>query len=93
MNTIWGKAQHTKIFAPGIVSVQTASHGGIVLDDEHARKMETTKHIPFCGDYHYWEEDCDWPKPFLTFKAEIRAGLNDDTEFDRIMGFALRYNY
>lgn len=56
MHTPWGSAQTQKILAPGIVSVSTASHGGI-----HVEK-DLNKMIPeyMRTEDGWYEEDVDW---------------------------------
>ena len=39
IDTPWGRTQHTKELAPGITLVSTSSHGGIILDKAHARRI------------------------------------------------------
>ncbi len=61
MNTPWGPSQQIKTVAPGIVSVSTASHGGLKVSPEVWARIEAA----FPGQPTYapagWlEEDLDW---------------------------------
>jgi hypothetical protein len=61
MYSPWGSVQTQKTLAEGIVSVTTASHGGILLSDK--RVAEFRKKFPkaqlWAGEGAF-EEDCDW---------------------------------
>lgn len=62
--TTWGEVQHQEKLAPGVWSVCTAGHGGIIVATEVAHKhiSENAKKCipePECGFYNF-EEDCDW---------------------------------
>ena len=70
-STPWGVAQNETVLAPGIVSVSTASHGGIWLDKSHRDRLPHTKN--FLGTDAWWEEDCDWAIPYYFFSGEICA--------------------
>lgn len=62
-NTIWGEIQHEDMLADGVLSVDTASHGGIVVDDRVANRYlsKEAKHVASFDAHHwYFEEDCDW---------------------------------
>ncbi len=61
--TPWGTAQHEVTIAPGIVQVDTASHGGIHLDAALNRKV----HKAWRRDGGWYEEDCDWSIVAVTF--------------------------
>ena len=65
MRTPWGQSQDVTEYAPGIVFVSTASHGGIKLD---------RKHNAMVPDYMrceggWYEEDCDWAIVATIFPA------------------------
>ena len=73
--TPWGQAQDAIELADGIISYQTASHGGIWIS---AKRQEVVEKIypnyhNWLGGYEWWEEDCDWAVPFVVFAAEIEA--------------------
>ena len=67
-HTPWGQAQQTKTIAPGIVRVNTASHGGYLLDEEALARMPAALRAigPWAGRGAY-EEDCDWSIVALAF--------------------------
>jgi hypothetical protein len=73
VDTPWGQAQHVTEIAPGIVSVSTASHGGIHLSDERIAEMPKALQdfVPFGGKQNglgrWFEEDCDWSVVALAF--------------------------
>lgn len=71
----WGHVDGSTILAPGIVSVSTASHGGIHLDRTHVATMRRL--FPDCPRLNspWFEEDCDWSVPFTIFADEIREYL------------------
>ena len=62
----WGKVQTAEVIAPGIVSVTTASHGGILLSHERYQQMPERFRETFAGG-RWYEEDCDWAKVAVTF--------------------------
>lgn len=65
--SIWGAVQQADQLAPGVWSVMTASHGGIILSDQRQRAMPPALQIE-SGSY---EEDCDWALPILAFSSEL----------------------
>lgn len=68
-HTPWGPTQDTVTLAEGIVSYETASHGGIWLSKE--RQRELGLHRNFLQTQTWWEEDCDWAIPYAHFAAAI----------------------
>lgn len=74
--TPWGEVQFQDILADGIISVSTASHGGIVLSEFRQRQLLAKGVKPksnFLKSNKYWEEDCDWAIPFFHFADDIKA--------------------
>lgn len=71
--TALGAVQDTHIIAPGIRSVSTASHGGILLDAARQAKMPAYMRSASWTGPGAYEEDCDWCMPALVFAAEFRA--------------------
>ena len=70
----WGSVQGGEEIAPGIVSVWTSSHGGILLSSERLKAMpEALKRIGERSAYHsgqgWFEEDCEWSAVALAFPA------------------------
>lgn len=74
MYTPWGESQHVDNIAEGIVSVDTASHGGIRLSLERIKQLPAAAlKNNYRGGGVWWEEDCDWCVPWLVFENEFRA--------------------
>ena len=65
--SIWGAVQQADQLGPGIWSVMTASHGGIILSDQRQAAMPPALQIEGGSD----EEDCDWALPILAFSSEL----------------------
>ena len=65
----WGSIQYAKKLAPGIVSVGTASHGGIHLSPELNAAMPTA----FRGESGWYEEDCEWAVVALVYPDAFTA--------------------
>ena len=65
VDTPWNTAQHSEIYADGIVFYSTASHGGFHLDDERNGVM------PDClrNDDGWYEEGEQWAKIATAFPA------------------------
>lgn len=58
----WGDVQHCEIMNTGIYSVDTASHGGIMIELEYAKEIlspEAQKVGFYENGYLNFEEDCD----------------------------------
>lgn len=79
IHTPWGVPQGApEVLAPGIVSYETASHGGIWLDPEHNAKVpQAWRDASFGGlaAGGWYEEDCDWCIPALVFPAAFSADM------------------
>ena len=67
----WGKIQDVNVLAPGIVSVETAGHGGTWLSPERRKALNWKKN--FNNSATWWEEDSDWAVPFYFFREDIKA--------------------
>lgn len=67
--SIWGTVQQAEQLAPGIWSVMTASHGGIMLSDQRQAAMPPALRMEGAS----YEEDCDWALPILVFKGELEG--------------------
>ena len=61
--TRWGRSQDAKLYAEGIVSHSTASHGGLVLSPERNAQV----HPMLRDSAGCYEEDCHWSAVALTF--------------------------
>ena len=63
----WGPIQTVEPFGPDVVSVTTASHGGLRVSlTALARLPEPIRQTAFSGN-GWFEEDCDWALPYLAF--------------------------
>lgn len=71
----WGLVQSQKELAPGIVQVETASHGGIYLDPERYAQMPAPMKTTGYSANGWYEEDCDWALVALQFPDafDVRA--------------------
>ena len=57
----WGKVQHWETFCPGVFSVSTASHGGIVVDFARAEQVFSPAALQCAfteNGCYCFEEDC-----------------------------------
>jgi len=68
----WDAIEETEEVLPGIWSVSTASHGGLILSGERQEAMPEALRIEG-GSY---EEDVNWSHVVLAFEAEFRAHSN-----------------
>jgi hypothetical protein len=62
MPTPWGEAQTIEECAPGVYSVTTAAHGGILIGKRRAKKLLSERAIKIgipWRRYLAYEEDCD----------------------------------
>ena len=77
MNTPWGKAQNITLHCDGFQTVETASHGGMMISfdaaEKHLSPLAISYGIEFDG-YLCYEEDCDKNIPLLEAKG-VRADL------------------
>lgn len=93
----WGQIQDAAELAPGIMDVSTASHGGIMLDHDHADRLAIFRIHNWLKCTHAWEEDSDWSIPYWIFADEIQdhleeigACLEKWERFCRNLGYARR---
>lgn len=70
----WGKVQHCNQIAEGIVSVSTASHGGLKLS------IERNNQIPEGArkSSGWYEEDCEWSIVALVFPKDFAMVPHED---------------
>ena len=78
----WGKVQNCKILYPGVFSVSTASHGGVMVHGSIARDIlspAARKHCFRDAGFYCFEEDCDAPVAIreLMDKGLYTAPVND----------------
>lgn len=78
--TIWGRTQRVRKISEGVYNVTTASHGGIIVDDEYADRYLSAKAREYAehryGWYHF-EEDCAW----AIFVKENPALVREDIRY------------
>ncbi len=75
VNSPWGAVQYRRMIAPGVVLVETASHGGaFVTKEAQARIPEVLRSAD-----RFYEEDCEiaaiiatWPE-YFTSDAQVYA--------------------
>jgi len=65
----WGQIDEKRKLAEGIFRIETASHGGILLDNVHIERISAMfpDFEPFTGDWQWLEEDCDATLAILAF--------------------------
>lgn len=83
ISTPWGISQSVIHIAPGIRSVTTAGHGGVLVSQsKNALIPEYMRNKS--GNY---EEDCEWCIPALVFESEWRiwADSTDWTSGEKVM--------
>lgn len=68
-NTPWGGSQGATVYADGIVSHTTASHGGFHLSAERNAEV----HPLLRSEGGWYEEDCAWAIVAITFPALFTA--------------------
>jgi len=76
--TPWGRAQHTRVYADGVIAYSTAGHGGFHLDPER----NACVHAAWRNADGWYEEDCDWAKVAVTFPelfTSYERATADDT--------------
>lgn len=82
-STPWGPAQQSRKIAPGIMEYSTAGHGGIHLSESRLAQLPEGARKPMWAGRGWYEEDCDWAVPFLSFPAEFEANLGDRYEMSK----------
>lgn len=76
--TPWGAAQSKVVYADGIISYETASHGGFKVHARYNREIPA----PYRNENGWYEEDCEWAKVAVSFPAfftEREVRLAKDT--------------
>lgn len=67
-HTYWGYADDATELAPGIWSVSTPSHGGIIISAQRHNAMPAhLRAIRTFADGLNYEEDCDWSIVAMAF--------------------------
>ena len=73
LHSPWGVIDNSYTVAPGITSVSTPSHGGLLLSQERQAAMPDAMKQGLFYQERWYEEDCEWAKVFVTFADEIKA--------------------
>lgn len=63
----WGTPDNAEQILPGIWSVDTPSHGGLILTDERQAAMPAA----LAREGGAYEEDCEWALVVLAFESEF----------------------
>ena len=63
----WGPVQHAEDIADGIVSVHTASHGGLWLSQARLDLMDPSER----SSDGWYEEDCEAAFPLRRFRDDV----------------------
>ena len=93
----WGAVQHCEIMNTGIYSVDTASHGGIMIKEEYAKEILSPEALR-CGfrenGYLNFEEDCAAAvaeREFLDKEIwEIPDYVKDKTEYENSLNDSIK---
>jgi hypothetical protein len=79
----WGSIQHRKTIQDGIVVVDTAGHGGIMIRkdvaEQYLSKQARKKGVRY-HDYFTYEEDCDYAIPVYELRHLWNKFYKDKTE-------------
>ncbi|WP_103727301.1 hypothetical protein [Novosphingobium sp. HII-3] len=67
-SSIWGAIQEAEQILPGIWSVSTPSHGGLIVSDERQEAIAEPLRIEGAS----YEEDVNWAHVILAFEDEFR---------------------
>ena len=94
----WGEVQRQEKLCPGVFSVDTANHGGIMVHGSIAKAVlspAARKHCFRDGGYYCFEEDCDAPVAIreLLDKGLYTAPVNDYFklgEYERVINRSLQ---
>ena len=88
VNSPWGRVQTAEELAPGIWTVSTAGHGGIILSAQ--RDADMPEYLKSAAKYagpRCYEEDCEWalvalayPEAFNTLRSWQKPG--DKTHYE-----------
>lgn len=73
----WGQVDYCETLCPGVFSVSTPSHGGIMVRREIEKELlsASARKIGFReGGYHCYEEDCDAP---VVIRELLDRGMMD----------------
>lgn len=78
-SSIWGRPDHCKKLAPGVYTVDTPSHGGIMVSASVAHKVLSPETLVHCSGllengYYQFEEDCDAAIPLVEM---YRKGISE----------------
>jgi len=80
-HTPWGQSQHSERIAVGIMSYQTAGHGGVHLTE----RLNALVPDYMRNDNKWYEEDCEWAIVACVFPEEyIKHYADRNSDFDII---------
>lgn len=93
IHTPWGQSQTVDELAPGILSVSTAGHGGIRMDDNRVKQFHKAfpSFTPFTGQTsRFLEEDCDMLLAFILWGDEMKWFGPENIK--KFVGYCEAYN-
>ena len=71
----WGAIQEQRPITDDIISVSTASHGGLYVSFEFLEQMpEFMRSTPYSGG-NWFEEDCDWSLVAVCFPEHFKPDV------------------
>lgn len=82
--TPWGKAQNVINHMPGVKTVSTATHGGIMISSSFAIKHMSKAAIKLSekyNDYFCYEEDAEWMIPTFELNSTQRRAILQSDKF------------
>lgn len=85
IRTPWGQSQVIYNVAPGIIFASTASHGGFKLD--RALNAQVPAEARKRGGWY--EENCEWAIPFLTFPEIFEEAHDEEQSFEELQQIAV----
>jgi len=85
IRTPWGWSQIISNVAPGILFASTAGHGGFKLD----RKLNAQVPAEMRKRGGWYEEDCEWAIPFLTFPEIFEETHDMEYPFEELQQIAV----
>ena len=67
----WGAIQSVAPLGPDVVTVTTASHGGLRVSPGALRRMPEAIQNTAYSRGGWFEEDCDWALPYLALDLDV----------------------
>ena len=94
-NSPWGQVDHCETICPGVYSVRTPSHGGIMIRSDRAAEIlsASARRIGFREHgYLCFEEDCDAPVALRELMDQAKARHYENADLDILsMGMSGSY--